>query len=71
MLSHLSPVQLFATPWTIACQISLFMGFSKQEPWSGLPFPIPGGLPNPGTEPESLMSPALAVGSFPLAPPDM
>ena len=42
------------TPWTVACQASLSMGFSRQEYWSGLPFPSPGGLPNPRIEPESL-----------------
>ena len=44
---------LFATPWTVAYQASLFMGFSRQEYWSGLPFPSPGDLPNPGIEPRS------------------
>ena len=44
----LSHVWLFATPWTEACQISLSMEFSRQEYWSGLPFPSPGDLPNPG-----------------------
>jgi len=41
------------TPWTIAYQALLSMGFSRQEYWSGLPFPPPGNLPNPGIEPES------------------
>ena len=50
MLSH---VQLFATPWTVACQAPLSMGFSRQEYWSGLPFPPPGDLPNPGIKPTS------------------
>ena len=58
MLSH---VQIFATPWTVAHQAPLFMGFSRQEYWSGLPFPSAGDLPNPGIEPES---PALADGFF-------
>ena len=40
----------FVTPWAVACQASLSMGFSRQEYWSGLPFPSPGDLPNPGTE---------------------
>ena len=40
-----------ATPWTVARQTSLSTGFSRQECWSGLPFPSPGDLPNPGTEP--------------------
>ena len=55
----LSRVQLFATQWTVAHQAPLSMGFSRQEYWSGLPFPPPGELPYPGTEP---MSPALAGG---------
>ena len=59
----LSCVQLFATPWTVAYHAPLSMGFSRQEYCSGLPFPPPGYLPNPGTEPTSLASPALA-GSF-------
>ena len=42
-----------ATPWTVACQAPLSMGFSRQEHWSGLPFPSPGDLPNPGIEPGS------------------
>ena len=50
MLSRFSRVQPFATPWTIACQAPLFMRFSRQEYWSGLPCP----LPNPGIEPEFL-----------------
>ena len=45
------------------------MGFSRQEYWSGLPFPPPGDLSDPGIEPASLESPALAGGSVPLAPP--
>ena len=48
------------TPWTAAGQAPLSMGFSRQEYWSGLPFPTLGDLPNPGTEPESLALPALA-----------
>ena len=56
----ISLVQLFETPWTVACQAPLSMGFSRQEYWSGLPCPLPGDLPNPGIEPVSLMSPALA-----------
>ena len=49
----LSCVQLFATPWTVAYQASPFTGFSRQEYWSGLPFPSPGELPDPGIEPGS------------------
>ena len=51
-----------ATPWTVACQAPLSMGFSRQEYWSGLPFPSPGDLPNPGIE---LRSPILQAGSLP------
>ena len=47
------PVRLFATPWTVAYQAPLSMGFSRQEYWSGLPFPSPGDLPHPGIEPGS------------------
>ena len=53
----------FATPWTVAHQAPLSMGFSRQEYWSGLPCPPPGDLPNPGTEPRSLSSPEFA-GTF-------
>ena len=60
LLSH---VQLLANPWTVAWQ-SLFMGFSRQEYWSGLPCPSPGDLPNPGIKRTSLASPALAGGFF-------
>ena len=49
-----------ATPWTVAHQAPLSMGFSRQEYWSGLPFPSLGDLPDPGIEPASFMSPALA-----------
>ena len=51
-----------ATPWTVACQAPLSMGFSSQDYWSGLPFPSPGDLPNPGIEPRS---PALQAKSSP------
>jgi len=51
-----------ATPWTVACQASLPMDFSRQEYWSGLPFPSPGDLPSPGIEPRS---PALQADSLP------
>ena len=49
----LSRVRLFATPWTVAHQAPPSMGFSRQEYWSGLPFPFPGDLPDPGIEPRS------------------
>ena len=65
----LSCVQLFVTPQTVAHQAPLSMGFSRQEYWSGLPFPPPGYLPNPGIEPMSLVSPALAGRFFTTAPP--
>ena len=50
--------------WTVACQGPLFMGFSRQNYWSGLPCPPPGGLPHPGIEPVSLTSLASAGGFF-------
>ena len=58
----LSPVQLFAIPWTVAYQAPPSMEFSKQEYWSGLPFPSPGNLPNPGIESRS---PALQADALP------
>ena len=63
MLSRFSRVWLFSTLWTVACQAPLSMRFSRQEYWSGLPFPSPGDLP--GIEPGS---PALQAGSLPLVP---
>ena len=66
MLSHLSCVQLFETPWTAAHQAPLSMGFSRQEYWSGLSGPLPGNLPDPGMEPLSLVSFALQVDALPL-----
>ena len=54
------------TPWTVACQASLSMGFPRWKYWSGLPFPSPGDLPDPGIE---LVSPALASGFFTTEPP--
>ena len=62
LLSH---GQLFATPWTIVHQAPLSMGFSRQEYWSGLPFPSPGNLPDPGIKPRS---PALQGDSSPSEP---
>ena len=53
-VKSLSRVRLFATPWTVDYQASLSMEFSRQEYWSGLPFPSPGDLSDPGTEPGSL-----------------
>ena len=55
----LSLVPVFVIPWTVARQAPLSMEFSRQEYWSGLSFPTPGDLPNPETEPASLVSPAL------------
>ena len=63
--SKLSRVRLFVTPWTVACQTPLSMGSSTPH-WSGLPFPSPGDLPDPGMEPGS---PALQEDSLPSAPP--
>ena len=60
-----SCVWLFVTPWTVHPTSLLYpWDFSWQEHWSGLPFPSPGDLPNPGIDPESLMSPASADGFF-------
>ena len=59
----------FVTPWTVVRQGSLPMGFSRQEHWSGLPFPPPGDLSNPGIKPASLASPALAGELFTTEPP--
>ena len=60
----LSHVQLFAIQWTTASQAPLSIEFSKQEYWSGLPFPSPGDLPDPGIERLSVVSPVLAGGFF-------
>ena len=68
-LCMLSLAELFGTPLTIAHQAPLSMEFSRQEYWSGLPFPSPGDLQDPGTEPISLASPALAGGFFTTEPP--
>ena len=62
----LSRVQLFATPWTVAHQAPLSIEFSRQECWSGLSFPSPGDLPDPGIGP---MFPALAGSFFTTEPP--
>ena len=60
-VKSLSRVRLFATPWTVAYQAPTSMGFSRQEYWSGLPFPSPGDLPDAGIEPGS---PALQADSL-------
>ena len=65
-MSVLSHVRLFATPWTVAHQAPLSMGFSRQEHRSGLPFPSPGDLSNPGIKPGS---PALQAYSLLSEPP--
>ena len=62
----LSRVRLFANPWTIACQALLSMEFYRQEYWSGLPFPSPGDLPDPGIEPGY---PTLQADTLPSEPP--
>ena len=64
-VKSLSRVRLFATPWTVAYQAPPSMGFSRQECWSGLPFPSPGDLPDPGIEPRS---PALHADALPPKP---
>ena len=61
VVKSLSHVQIFVTPWTVFHQFPLSMGFPRQEYWSGLPFPSPGDLPNPGIRPAS---PALADRFF-------
>ena len=66
LVKSLNCVQLFATSWTVAHQAPLSMGFSRQEYWSGLPFPSPGDLPDPGIEPRST---ALEEDALPSEPP--
>ena len=65
-VKSLSRVWLFVIPWTVVYQVSLSMGFSRQEYWSGVPFPSPGDLPDPGIEPRS---PALQAEALPTEPP--
>ena len=65
-MKSLSGVRLFATPWTVAHKAPLSTGFSRQEYWSGLPFPSPGDLPHPGIEPRS---PALQADALTSEPP--
>ena len=62
----LSRVRLFVTPWTVAHQALLSVEFSRKEYWSGLPFPSPGDLPNPGIKPRS---PALGADTLTSEPP--
>ena len=66
-MKSLSCVRLFVTPWTVAYQASPSMGFPRQGYWSGLPFPSPGDLPDPGIEPRS---PALQADALPSEPPE-
>ena len=66
LFSCLVTFNSFVTPWTVAHQAPLSMGFPRQEYWSGLPFPFPGDLPNPRIE---LASPALAGKFFTTEPP--
>ena len=66
-VKSLSRVRLFATLWTVAYQAPPSMGFSGQEYWSGLPFPSPGDLPNPGIKPRS---PALQTDALSSEPPE-
>ena len=64
-VKSLSRVRLFANPWMVTYQAPRSTGFSRQEYWSGLPFPFPGDLPNPGIEPTS---PALQTDALPSEP---
>ena len=64
-----SHIRLFATLWTVPCQAVLTMRFPRQEYQSGLPFPIPGNLPEPGIESKSPVSPTFAGGFFTTEPP--
>ena len=61
LISCFSCVQLFVTPWTVARQAPLSMGFSSQGYWSGLPFPSPGYLPDPGIKPGSPVLQAVFI----------
>ena len=65
-VKSLSRVQIFATPWTVAFQTPMSMGFSRQVYWNGLPFSSPGDFPSPGIEPGS---PPLQADSLPSEPP--
>ena len=64
-----SHIRFFVTPWAIAHQAPLSMGFPRQEYWNGLPFPPPGDLPDPGIEPTSLAFPVLAGRLLTTEPP--
>ena len=65
-VKSLRHVGLFVTPWTVVYHTPPSMGFSRQQYWSGLPFPSPGDLPDPGVEPRS---PALQTDALPSKPP--
>ena len=67
-VKSLSRVRFFATQWTVARQAPLSMGFSRQEQWSGLPFPSPGDLPDPEIEPRS---PTLEADALTSEPPEL
>ena len=67
VLIHFSRVRLFASPWTVARQAPQSMGLPRQEHWSGLPFPPPGDLPDPGIEPGLLHLLRWQAGSLPLS----
>ena len=67
-VQSLHHVQLFETPWTVACQAPLSMGLSQQEYWNGLPFPPPGDLLHPRIKPMSPVSPTLQADSLPAEP---
>ena len=67
-VKSLSPIQLFATPWTVAYQAPPSMGFSRQESWSGLSFPSPEDLPDPGIKPRY---PTLQADALPFEPPGL
>ena len=67
-VKSLSRVQVFVTLWTVAHQAPLSMVFSRQQYWSGLPWPPPGDLPDPGIHPTSLRLQHWQAGSLPLAP---
>ena len=69
MLSHFSCIQLLEILWTVAHQVPLSLGFSRQAYWSGLPCPSPGDFPDPGIESTSPASPALQADSSPSEPP--
>ena len=70
VVKSLSRIRLFATPWTVAYQAPQSMEFSRQEYWSGLPFPSPGDIPEPGIEPRSPTFQADTLTSEPPGKPD-